>query len=227
MLHPATDTAPRSSADPKNDALARLNTLVQRQNHKGATSTAGTFPAGVPVHPSLRPGFPAGLRPGVVYTLSGSTTLAVALLAEPSRCGAWCAAVGMPHLGMESAVSWGADLNRLVLIPHPPGQDWVTTVASLTEITDLVITGAPPRLTPGEYERLHARLRTRRTTLVVQTSDGAWPRAYAHIEAATIGWDGLGEGYGALVRQRLQLIVTQHHRRSTHDLTFPALPESA
>ena len=221
MLHPPPVTS-------RDETVAHLHDLLRRETG-GKRGRAGqvrqsTALTGAPVHPDLRDSFPTGLRPGSVYTLSGSTTVAMGLLAEPTRTGSWCAAVGLPHFGVESAAAWGADLGKLVLVPHPPSQDWVSVVAALTEIADLILTSRPPHVTPGEVERLHARLRIRRTTMVVA---GAWPRAAAHIEAVTTGWDGLGQGFGALVRQQLQITVTERHRQRTADLDWPVQAWSA
>ncbi|MBO1754151.1 hypothetical protein [Allobranchiibius sp. CTAmp26] len=217
MLHSPSVTS-------RDETVAHLHDLLRRETG-GQKKQAGPVRqsatpdlSGVPVHADLRSSFPAGLRLGSVYTLSGSTTVAMGLLAEPTRAGSWCAAVGLPHFGVESAAAWGADLSKLVLVPHPSSQDWVSVVAALTEIADLILTSRPPHVTPGEVERLHARLRIRRTTMVVA---GAWPRAAAHIEAVTTGWDGLGQGYGALVRQQLQITVTERHRQRTADLDWP------
>lgn len=200
----------------REETVTRLHDLLQRETGGLAGRTSAVL--GVPVHPDLRGSFPTGLRHGSVYTLSGSTTVAMGLLAEPTKTGSFCAAVGLPNFSVESAIAWGADLSKLVLVPYPPAQDWVSVVAALTEIADLILASRPPHVTPGEVERLHARLRTRRTTLVVA---GAWPRAVAHIDAVTTGWDGLGQGYGALLHQQVQITVTEQHRQRTQDLSWP------
>ena len=62
----------------------------------------------LPVPPALADLLPGGgLRPGSSYALGRSTSLLFALLARPSQSGAWCAAVGMPHLGAEAARAAG------------------------------------------------------------------------------------------------------------------------
>lgn len=200
----------------REETVTRLHDLLQRETGGLAGRTSAVL--GTPVHPDLRSSFPTGLRPGGVYTLSGSATVAMGLLAEPSRSGSFCAAVGFPDFSVESAISWGVELDKLVLVPHPPAQDWVSVVAALTEIADLILAARPPHVTPGEVERLHARLRTRRTTLVIA---GAWPRAVAHIDTVTTGWGGLGQGHGALLSQQLQITVTEQHRQRTQGLSWP------
>lgn len=200
------------------ETVTALHAMLARDVTTRAMVTSGSDIAGVPVPAALRDSFPTGLRTGSVYTLSGSSTVAMALLAGPTRAGSFCAAVGLPHFGVESLASWGADLTRLLLVPHPPAADWVSVVAALTEVADLIVTAQPPHVTPGEVERLHARLRTRRTTLLIT---GAWPRAVAHIDTATTGWTGLGQGHGALLGQQLQITVTERHRQRTQQLQWP------
>ncbi len=208
-----SNTSVQTSHD---ETVTRLHNLLQRETGGLAGRTSAVF--GTPVHPDLRTSFPTGLRQGCVYTLSGSATVAMGLLAEPTRSGSFCSAVGFPDFSVESAISWGVELGKLVLVPHPPAQDWVSVVAALTEIADLILTARPPHVTPGEVQRLHARLRTRRRTLVIA---GAWPRAVAHIDAVTTGWGGLGQGHGALLRQQLQITVTEQHRKRTQSLSWP------
>ncbi|KNX39463.1 hypothetical protein VV01_13350 [Luteipulveratus halotolerans] len=190
---------------------------MQEQLQQRGTTTGA--PA-LPVHPRLAPAFPSGLRPGVVYSLLGSVSIALALLAGPSQRGAWCGVVGLPDLGVEAAAAWGVDLDRLVLVPAPTEQ-WVSTVAALAEVAGLVVASAPGRLSPGEVQRLTARLRTRRTSLVVI---GNWPRAAATVHATTVGWDGLAQGHGALTRQHVRLDITERHQRRSVCLTIPEQP---
>src|ERR1051326_1037524 len=64
----------------------------------------------LPVPPALGALLPGGgLRPGSSYSLGRSMSLLFALFARPSQDGAWCAAVGMPHLGAEAARAAGVD----------------------------------------------------------------------------------------------------------------------
>ena len=67
---------------------------------------------GLPVAPELRSLLPGGaLRKGSSVAVSGSLHLALALLGEASRGGAWCGAIGLPQLGFEAALmpAGGAD----------------------------------------------------------------------------------------------------------------------
>src|SRR5207245_1888998 len=62
----------------------------------------------LPVLPALAPLLPeAGLRRGSTVAVTGSVTLAMALLAGPSAAGSWGAVVGLPSLGAEAAAALG------------------------------------------------------------------------------------------------------------------------
>src|SRR4051795_3391289 len=88
---------------------------------------AGLFPGG-------------GLRRGTTVSVgggSGSTSLAMALLAGPSQAGSWAAVVGCPDLGLVAAAELGVDLERLALVPRA-GSQWPTVVSALLDAVDVV-----------------------------------------------------------------------------------------
>jgi hypothetical protein len=72
----------------------------------------------LPVLPALR-GLLPGLRRGQVVAVDGVGALATALVAGVSADGGWCAAVGMPDLGVLAAVAMGVDQQRLLLVDEP------------------------------------------------------------------------------------------------------------
>ncbi|NHN56686.1 hypothetical protein G9U51_12930 [Calidifontibacter sp. DB0510] len=193
-------------------SVAELQHLL-RAHHEGTGLHA------FPVHPVLRAAFPQGLRSGMTYAVDGSLTVGLGLIAGASADGSWCAAMGLPDLGVEAAAAWDIDLERLVLVPQVPAERWVDIVCTLIEAVDLVLSAPPPVLSPGTEQRLLARLRTRRAVLVTV---GAWSRAQVRIEAHTLGWEGLAQGHGLLERQRIRLAVRRGHRQSTHTFTWPA-----
>lgn len=168
------------------------------------TMERGTVATALPVHPLLAPAFPDGLRVGSAYSLSGSLALAIALLAEPSREGAWCGVVGHPDLGVEAAAELGVRLDRLVLVPEP-GRQWFGVIAALVEVLGVVVARPPSRVSPTDATRLAARLRERGTVLVVT---GPWPGAAADVQVRGNDWGGLGEGHGLLTSRRVRLEVT-------------------
>ena len=117
----------------------------------------------LPVHPALAALLPGGgLRPGAAYSLGRSTSLLLALLAQPSQDGSWCGVIGMPELGAEAAEAIGVDLSRLVLIPDP-GRRWLAVTATIAEVLPVVAVRPPARAGDAEMARLaRAAARSRR-----------------------------------------------------------------
>ncbi|WP_433029960.1 hypothetical protein [Actinomycetospora sp. CA-053990] len=104
-----------------------------------------------------------GLRRGSAVAVCGSTSLLLALLAEASRAGAWCALVGLPDLGIQAAAEAGLDLSRTALVPRP-GPRPAAVVAALVDGVDVVVldTTLPGvRWPAGDRQRLGARVRQR------------------------------------------------------------------
>ncbi|GAB2835207.1 hypothetical protein ACFQ0P_11280 [Microbacterium insulae] len=162
----------------------------------------------LPVHPALAPLLPGGgLRPGAAYSLSRSTSLLLALMAQPSQSGSWCAAVGMPRLGAEAAERLGVDLSRLVLIPEP-GARWLAVTATVAEVLPVVAVRPTGRAPDAEISRLAARLRDRGAVLLVQ---GPWPQAEAVLDVDAQEWSGVGRGHGYLSGR--EVTVTASSRR--------------
>lgn len=187
----AADTAP--------ETVRRLRAQLERVQGRRMDAPV------LPVHPALAELLPGrGLRPGGAYSFGSSTSLLFALLARPSREGAWCGVVGMPGLGAEAAEKAGVDLSRLVLIPEP-GQRWLTVTATIAETLPVVAVRPPSRARDSEIVRLAARLRERGTVLLVQ---GPWPQTEAMIDVTESAWSGLGDGCGLLEERELTVTVS-------------------
>lgn len=162
----------------------------------------------LPVHPALASLLPGGgLRPGAAYSLSRSTSLLLALMAQSSQAGSWCGVVGMPRLGAEAAERLGVDLSRLVLIPDP-GPRWLAITATIAEVLPVVAVRPSGRAPDAEISRLAARLRDRGAVLLVQ---GPWPQAEAVLELDAPEWTGVGRGHGYLSGR--EVTVTASSRR--------------
>lgn len=199
---------------PTTTRVAELHRLLQRHEVTPAARR-------VPVHPGLTRLFPDGLRAGTVYSLHGSMSAALALLAGPSMAGSWCGVVGVPDLGVEAAAEWGVWLDRLALAPHVASDDWTMVVASLVEVSALVVATPPERISPGEVSRLLARLRAGGSTLVVL---GDWPRAAVTLSGRIIRWEGLYDGHGHLSGGTLRIEATERHHTRHVDLPIPVRP---
>ncbi len=156
----------------------------------------------LPVVPAIAPLLPGGaLRPGTVISVTGSTSLALALLAAPSQAGSWCAAVGEPGLGLLAAAEHGIDLERLVLVAHP-GPAWATVVATLVEALDVVLVRPGRGGSESDVRRLAARVREREAVVIAL---GEWAGADIRLTQTRCRWEGLGSGHGHLRARRVEV----------------------
>jgi hypothetical protein len=151
-------------------------------------------------HPAL-----AGLvqlRAGGSYSVD-SASLALALMAGPSRSGSWCAVVGVTDFGAEAAHALGVDLDRTVLVPEP-GDQWLEVTGALVDVVSVVVVRPPGRVPERVAEKLGARLRKRSAVLVAQErTPGDWPRCEVRLTTRAPAWSGIGEGHGHLRARRL------------------------
>ncbi|MDM4719999.1 hypothetical protein QTQ03_10560 [Micromonospora sp. WMMA1363] len=161
----------------------------------------------LPVAPELTGLLPnRGLRRGSTVAVAagqprhgGATSLVLALLAEASRAGSWCAVVGVPTFGAGAAAELGVALDRLALVPHP-GPEWATVVAALIDGVDVVVAAVPAAVSASAAIRLAARARQRGSVLVPY---GRWDGADVTLEVIRGVWEGLGAGRGRLRRREL------------------------
>lgn len=191
-----TTEAPEQTVLEPLSEVARLRAQLERVQGRRLDAPV------LPVHPALASLLPGGgLRPGAAYSLSRSTSLLLALLAQPSQSGSWCGVVGVPRLGAEAAEGLGVDLSRLVLIPDP-GTRWLAVTATIAEVLPVVAVRPAGRAADGEVARLAARLRDRGAVLLVQ---GPWPQAEAVLEVTGPAWTGVGRGHGYLSEREVTL----------------------
>lgn len=162
----------------------------------------------------------SGLRRGSAYALDTPGALLLALLAEPSRDGAWCGVVGIPELGTEAAREAGVAMERLVLVPDP-GRRWLSVVAALAEVLGVIAVRPAGAVSPADANRLASRLRDREATLLVI---GHWPRPEATLRVESVRWSGVGMGYGHLEKREVTLSVTskRHPLPRTTRLLLPS-----
>lgn len=123
------------------DALARLAALpgvstaaALADTRASAASDGSTLPVAEPL------AVLGGLRRGTTVSVTGSTSLLLALLAEATATGSWVAIVGMPSLGIVAAAELGVTLERVVLLPRP-GADTAAAVGALIDGLDIVVLG--------------------------------------------------------------------------------------
>jgi hypothetical protein len=169
----------------------------------------------VAVLPALADLVPGGglVRGSVVHVEGdrGATSLAWALVAGPSRAGAWTAVVGCPDVGLAAAAEMGLALDRLALVAEPPPGEWATVVAALVGAVDVVVVSPSHRVRAGDARRLVARARERGTILLQIPSRGPSGRQVTapglevdlRLSVLDARWQGLGRGHGHLQARRI------------------------
>ncbi|GGJ85395.1 hypothetical protein GCM10010123_13860 [Pilimelia anulata] len=181
---------------------AALTGLVRSAS---ACAVGADDPRALPVAPALGRLLPGGvLRRGSTVAVAAGASLVMALLAEASRTGSWCAVVGVPAFGVVAAAELGIALDRLALVPHP-GADWPAVVAALIDGVDVVVVAAPPATSAALAQRLAARARQRGCVLVPY---GKWVGADVTLRPVGAQWLGPGRGRGRLHRRRLAVAAS-------------------
>ena len=171
----------------------------------------------LPTAPALRPLLPGGaLRKGSSYAVHGSRQLALSLLSEVSGSGAWCGVIGLPAFGAEAAAALGIALDRCVLIPDPAA-DGLGLTGALSEVLTVILLCRPGPATPGDVERIGARLREYGSALVVT---GDWPRSESTLRVTGSRWSGLGEGRGMLEDRELTVQSLDKRGTKQHTIRF-------
>jgi hypothetical protein len=155
---------------------------------RGTTVAAGALPEG---------GLPTG------GALGGGSALVLALIAEASRAGSWCAMVGIPTFGAVAAADAGIALDRLALVPNP-GPEWAAVVAALIDGIDVVVIAVPGTVPASVASRLAARARQRGSVLVPY---GRWDGADVTLQVVRSDWEGLTPGRGRLRRRRVTIVA--------------------
>jgi hypothetical protein len=167
--------------------------------------SAGFRAAGaLPVLPALEELLPHGLPRGAVVATRDWGLLCLALAAAASATGTWCAAAGIPQLGVAAAVGVGMDRGRMLLVSDP-GEAWAQVVISLLDGCELVLVRPPARPSAGVRQRFEASLRRCGGVLVVA---GEWEGAQTRVFVARQAWQGLGAGHGRLRGRRAQVVAT-------------------
>jgi hypothetical protein len=186
-------------------ALAELVRAVGEVEEQGVHRVLPVVPelSGLLPGRGLRRGSTVAVATGRQAPAGGGTSLMLALLAEASRSGSWCAVVGVPALGAIAAAESGISLDRFALVPNP-GPEWPTVVAALIDGVDVVVAAVPGPVAGAVAGRLVARARQRGCVLV---PFGQWPGADVTLQVTDGRWEGLGNGRGRLRRREVTVLA--------------------
>jgi len=116
--------------------------------------------------------------------------------------------VGTGDPGILAIAELGVDLDHLALVPWP-GSAWPEVTGFLIDDMDVVLVCPPGRVGPGVARRLAARVRQRRTALVIQAGRGVWPEGSdVHLSVEGGTWDGVDRGHGHLRGRRVEVVTS-------------------
>lgn len=239
---------PMRVVDP--EARARLEALAPKLaatvSGLGAGNASGVIAAErvIPVDPVLAGVIPHGLVRGSTVACGGgaATSLALLLVAEASRRGAWVGVAGLPGLGVQAAGEAGVDVERIVAVRERPARrdaaptpragvpgarlddgTWGQVLAAMIDGFDLVLLGPGVQVRAGTARRVQARAQARGAVLVL-AGEVAGFGVDLHVRADA-RWQGLGDGHGHLSARRVAVQV--HGRRAPRprrdELWFPAV----
>ena len=186
------------------ERLSRARAALRQVETRVGTDRQAWSRPSMPLAAELEELLPQGLRRGQVVSVTGSTSLMLALAAEASREGSWTAAIGMPAVGVVAAARRGMVLDRLALIPHP-GVQAPQAVGACVDGMDLVMLGESLALSEADRRRLASRAKERGGGILAA---GPWPGAHVTIVVERAVWSGLGAGDGRLRERELTAVVT-------------------
>ncbi|MET1050872.1 MAG: hypothetical protein ABWZ55_14710 [Acidimicrobiales bacterium] len=165
----------------------------------------------LPVLPPFERLLGVGLRRGATVAVGasagvgGTTSLALALVAQASVTGSWVAAVGLSSLGLAAADELGVALEQLVLVAAPERDAWAGVSAALVDGFDLLLLDAGRGVRPADARRLAARARERGTVLV--PLGPGWPEgADLTLQITRSRWEGLDDGHGHLRARKVRVV---------------------
>ena len=188
------------------DPLSRVRELQSRIREMQSTTLQTKALA---THPMFAGLLPDGMmRAGSAYSIHGSLSLAMTMLAAPSAAGAWCGVIGVPEFGVQAALAHGIDLDRLVLVPDP-GEQWLAVTAAIVDVLTVVVVRPQRRVSDSDASRLASRLRKREAALI---SLGDWPGSEARLTLRSSQWSGIGDGHGMITGRRADVVVETRGR---------------
>ncbi len=169
-----------------------------------------------------------GLRRGMGVSVRGtaglgSTSFALALLAEATQQGSWAALVGVPTMGLAAAQEYGVVLERVAVIDRPDPELWASATGALLGAFDLVVISPQHRLRPADQRRILARARERGTVIITVDAEplGTSDLVFTVVRAS---WKGLGDGHGHLQSRQVDVRIEGRREASRPRIVRLGLP---
>jgi hypothetical protein len=198
-------------------AVAQVSALVRRASDLSPVVAGAGVDRLLPVRSDLQPLLPfGGLRRGSTVGVAhggsaGAMSLMLALIAEASAVGSWCAIVGAPHVGLVAAAELGVVLERTALIPYP-GAALDRVVGTLLDGFDIVVAAIPAAGLPASL-RGGWTARARRSGGVLipwcdKPGGRSWEGADLVLSTRRSVWHGLGQGVGRLRARELTVAAS-------------------
>ncbi|WP_051966474.1 hypothetical protein [Kitasatospora mediocidica] len=175
--------------------------LVQQAVPVSAPSGDGATPGVAGALAGVLP--EGGVRRGTVVSVAEDAGLLLALAAGVGAADGWCAAVGLPELGLLAASGYGIDPRRLLLV-DAPGAHWPEVVSALAGAVEVVLLRPSGPVAARSAARLGAVLRRSGCVLLVA---GEWPGAGLRLGVRSSRWVGLGAGHGLLAGRQAEVVV--------------------
>lgn len=137
----------------------------------------------------------------------GLTRLGLKLLAPHSRIAP--VVVVDPRGWISPAAAWetGVIAERLIVVRCEEPRLWSRVTGALLEGVRAVYAEVPVSVAESQLRGLAARVRARRTAVVLRSMGRGLPSGVAHLRlrAVAVTWEGTDRGHGRLMRRRLML----------------------
>ncbi|GAA2014735.1 porin [Brevibacterium samyangense] len=195
------------------EALAQLSRLPGIRPASELSLGKEPFPADPPLHPVFVRG---GLPRGEIVQMTGdrALTFALASVAALTRDDLWTCAIGLGEPAVATLTDLGIDLGHFVNLATPT-QDWLRVTSILVESFDVLLVRPGYRTTATERSRLAAKVRERRSSIVVLEP---FAGTTEQLTVSAGHWDGTAHGAGRLEH----CTVTVHSSRTgSHALLLP------
>ena len=191
-------------AETKQETFRRLRQELQNQG-VGDGPVCQVPEAFAPLFPST------GLQSGQLISVSGPGAWTVGFALAGANVGSqgWAAMVDVGNAGLVAAHELGIPLDRLLVVDSTPMKAWVSVVAALLEVAEVVIVNPRRELKSTWVRRLRTHLQDHQSLVLSLDGGRFWPEKLdASLTVSRQEWHGVGEGFGHLQHRQLEIEST-------------------